>query len=73
MHRVVPGQNVTKVVGFRKIQIFTYWFKKFITFSRASTEHAVLLLLDGRGSHIKNLYVINLGREYGVHTYVCDP
>ncbi|KAJ8934494.1 hypothetical protein NQ318_012470 [Aromia moschata] len=53
--------------GWIQKEIFTKWFQKFIVFSRASIDNPVLLLLDGHASHTKNLQLINLARENGVH------
>lgn len=59
--------------GWIQKDIFTAWFKKFIQFSRASPDNPVLLLLDGHASHVKNLDVVKLGREHGVHILSFPP
>ncbi|KAJ8975956.1 hypothetical protein NQ317_011924 [Molorchus minor] len=59
--------------GWIQKDIFTKWFQKFITFSRASKNTPVLLLLDGHASHTKNLDVINLARANGVHIISFPP
>jgi hypothetical protein len=51
---------------------FCTWFQKFIEHLRARKESAVLLLLDGHGSHTKSLELINLGTEYGI-ILLCFP
>lgn len=56
--------------GWIQKDISTGWFKKFIKFSRASVDNPVLLLLDGHASHTKNLDIIELGRNKGVHVLV---
>ncbi|KAJ8982004.1 hypothetical protein NQ317_004091 [Molorchus minor] len=65
-------RNAMRMVGYKK-DIFTKWFQKFITFSRASKNTPVLLLLDGHASHTKNLDVINLARANGVHIISFPP
>ena len=52
--------------------IFTDWLKKFIIFSKASATNPVMLILDGHGSHVKNLDVIELARANNV-TILCLP
>lgn len=59
--------------GWIQKEIFTSWFRKFIVFSRASKEKPVLLILDGHASHTKNLDIIDLGREHGVHILATPP
>lgn len=58
--------------GWIQSDIFTGWFKKFISFSQASLANPVLLLLDGHASHVKNLQVADLGKENGV-IILCFP
>ncbi|KAJ8974978.1 hypothetical protein NQ317_013486 [Molorchus minor] len=48
------------------------WFDQFISFSKPSKEHPVLLLLDGPTTHTKNLDVIDKAREKGV-VLLCFP
>lgn len=59
--------------GWIQKEIFTAWFEKFIKFSRSSVDNPVLLLLDGHASHTKNMDVINLGRNNGVHILSFPP
>lgn len=58
--------------GWIQTDIFMSWFKRFITFSRATKESPVLLLLDGHATHTKNLELIDLARESGV-ILLCFP
>lgn len=53
-------------------EIFLKWFNKFVTWSRATQEQPVLLLLDGHASHVKNLELIDIARSSGVHI-ICFP
>lgn len=54
--------------------IQTEIFKEFIKFSRASVDNPVLLfLLDRHASHTKNIDIINLGRDNGVHVLSFPP
>uniref|UniRef100_A0ABD2WW56 DDE-1 domain-containing protein n=1 Tax=Trichogramma kaykai TaxID=54128 RepID=A0ABD2WW56_9HYME len=56
----------------RPSPIFSQWFVKFIEFTRASKDDPVLLLLDGHSSHTKNLKVVDMARDNGVHI-LCFP
>lgn len=58
--------------GWMQGNLFVEWFKKFITWSRASQENKVLLLLDGHFTHTKNLELVELARENGV-VLLCFP
>lgn len=59
--------------GWIQKDLFTKWFQKFIVFSRASKDSPVLLLLDGHASHTKNLDLIGLARDNGVHIISFPP
>ena len=68
-----PGSMVeTSDSGWVTGDIFFRWFKKFVQFSGASKENAVLLIFDGHASHTKNLDLINHARENGV-VLLCLP
>jgi hypothetical protein len=58
--------------GWMQAEIFMSWFKRFITFSRATKETRVMLLLDGHATHTKNLDLIDLARDNGV-ILLCFP
>lgn len=55
-----------------KYGLFTKWFPKFVTFSKASKDNVFLLILDGHAVHTKNLHVIDVARENGV-IILCLP
>ena len=68
-----PGSMVeTSDSGWVTGQIFLRWFKKFVQFSGASKDNAILLIFDGHASHTKNLELINYARENGV-VLLCLP
>ncbi|KAL7291839.1 hypothetical protein TKK_0014618 [Trichogramma kaykai] len=58
--------------GWMQTEIFSQWFAKFIEFTRASKDDPVLLLLDRHSSHTKNLKVVDMARDNGVHI-LCFP
>lgn len=58
--------------GWMQLDIFFEWFKKFVSWSRASKENMVLLLLDDHMSHTKNIKVIDYARDNGV-VILCFP
>lgn len=58
--------------GWIQLDLFFTWFKQFVTWSRASKENMVLLLLDGHTSHTKNIKVIDYARDNGV-VIICFP
>lgn len=58
--------------GWMTIETFNKWFLKFISFTGASINNRVLLLLDGHVSHTKNIDVIDKARENGV-IILCFP
>lgn len=58
--------------GWMQSEIFLSWFKKFVTWSRASKDTPVLLLLDGHATHTKNMAVIDYARDNGV-IVLCFP
>ncbi|KAJ8980866.1 hypothetical protein NQ317_008925 [Molorchus minor] len=58
--------------GWMQKEIFLSWFDQFISLSKPSKEHPVLLLLDGHTTHKKNLDVIDKAREKGV-VLLCFP
>lgn len=53
-------------------EIFAKWFRKFVSWSGATKDQPVLLLLDGHASHVKNLEIIYLARDNGVNI-LCFP
>lgn len=53
-------------------ELFLSWFQKFISFSGASKQKPVLLLLDGHSTHTKNLALIDIARDNGV-ILLCLP
>ena len=52
--------------GWMNGDVFAKWMKKFISFSRASKDKPVLLILDGHNSHTKNIEVIDMAMDNGV-------
>lgn len=46
--------------GWMQSDIFLFWFKSFIQFSRPSAEKPVLLILDGHATHTKSLELIDM-------------
>lgn len=58
--------------GWIQSDIFSRWMERFITFSNATLQKKVLLLLDGYATHTKNLEVIDLAKKNGV-IMLCFP
>ncbi len=58
--------------GWMTKELFLTWFKRFVTFTGASKERPVLLVLDGHKTHTKNLELIDMAREKGV-VLLCLP
>lgn len=58
--------------GWIQAHIFTNWLQHFIDYVKPTPQDPVLLILDGHGTHVRNLDVITLAREHGV-TIVCLP
>lgn len=58
--------------GWMTAQLFLVWLKKFVTFSKASKDFPVLLILDGHSTHTKSLETIDYARENGV-SLLCLP
>lgn len=52
--------------GWMTAQLFLVWLKRFVTFSKASKDFPVLLILDGHSTHTKSLETIDYARENGV-------
>ena len=52
--------------GWMQSDIFFRWLERFITFTNASVEAPVLLILDGHTTHVKCIKTIELARENGV-------
>lgn len=58
--------------GWIQMDMFTKWFRHFVSITKPSAEDPVLLLLDGHYSHSRNLDVIEYAREHHV-VIVCLP
>jgi len=58
--------------GWMQSEIFIFWFKKFIEFSKPSAEKPVLLILDGHATHTKSIELINIARANHV-ILLCLP
>lgn len=59
-------------VGWMTKKVFLVWFKRFVTYTGASKDKKILLILDGHKTHTKNLELIDLARESGV-ALLCLP
>ncbi|XP_030757332.1 uncharacterized protein LOC115883165 [Sitophilus oryzae] len=70
----LPPGSVVEVSdsGWITSELFLNWFKLFVTFSKATKENPVLLLLDGHATHTKNIDLILHARENGV-ILLCFP
>jgi hypothetical protein len=64
-------QLVTELDGVRE-ESFTQRFKHFVRFVKPPKKYPVILTLDGRYSHSRNIEVTDCARENGVHI-VCLP
>lgn len=58
--------------GWMTKEVFLVWFKRFVTYTGASKDKKILLILDGHKTHTKNLELIDLARESGV-ALLCLP
>ena len=58
--------------GWIQTNLFTLWFRHFLTKVNPSAENPALLILDGHHTHTKNIEVIELARDNHV-TIVCLP
>jgi len=73
LDRAPPGSvAVPHKSGWMQTEIFTDWFKHFLTHSNPTAARPVLLILDGHKTHTANLEVINLARSNHV-TILCLP
>ena len=59
--------------GWMQTEIFTQWFRHFLSHAKPSKEDPVLLILDGHMTHTKNLDVIELARANDVTMIVLPP
>ncbi|XP_011165875.1 uncharacterized protein LOC105200151 isoform X2 [Solenopsis invicta] len=68
-----PGTwGVCSDTGWMTTELFLQWFRKFVTFSTASKNRPVLLLLDGDCIHTKSIELIDKARANGV-IILCFP
>ena len=58
--------------GWIQGDIFTKWFKHFISYVKPSETERVMLILDGHYSHTRNLDLILAARQSYV-TIICLP
>jgi hypothetical protein len=58
--------------GWIQSNIFTDWVQHFIDYVKPTPEDPVVLILDGHGTHVRNIDVILKARENGV-IIVCLP
>lgn len=58
--------------GWITSETFVGWFRKFISFSKATKDAPVLLLFDGHSTHTRNLELIDMARDNGV-ILLCFP
>jgi hypothetical protein len=58
--------------GWIQREIFTMWFKHFVSIVKPTPSDPVVLILDGHYSHTRNIDVIDIGRKEGV-CVVCLP
>lgn len=69
-----PGSIVTcHPSGWIQSNIFTQWFRHFISKVKPSIDDPVLLILDGHYTHTRNIEVIDLARENGVNILCLPP
>ena len=59
--------------GWIQTDIFTKWFDHFVRFVKPSAGDPVLLTVDGRYSHTKNLDVVDEAREHSFATVSLPP
>lgn len=59
--------------GWITAELFLGWFKKFITYTGATKENRVLLLVDGHATHTKSVDVIDEARANGVEILSFPP
>ena len=68
-----PGSiHACHISGWIQSDIFTQWFRHFISVTKPTKSDPVILVLDGHYSHTRNMDVIDLGREHGV-SIICLP
>jgi hypothetical protein len=68
-----PGSTyVCHISGWIQTDIFTQWFRQFISVAKPTIGDPVLLILDGHNSHTTNLEVIKRARENNV-SILCLP
>lgn len=58
--------------GWINSELFCKWLEKFVTFSKATKDNVVLLILDGHSTHTKNMALIDYARDNGV-ILLCLP
>lgn len=58
--------------GWMTIDVFSIWFDHFLNHAKPTNEDPALLILDGHGSHTKNLDVIDKARRNNV-VLLCLP
>ena len=59
--------------GWINTEIFMDYIKHFVTYTRCSKGHKILLILDGHNSHTKNLELIDYARENGLYLVSLPP
>jgi len=59
--------------GWIQTDIFTKWFDHFVHFVTPSADDPVLLIVDGRYSHTKNVDVVDKAREHSVSIVSLPP
>lgn len=59
--------------GWITTELFLGWFKKFVTYTGATKENRVLLLVDGHATHTKSVDVIDEARANGVEILSFPP
>jgi len=70
---LLPGAKAeVHETGWMTKELFLVWLKHFISFTGATKDRPVLLILDGHSTHTKSLELIDLARENGV-IMLCLP
>lgn len=59
--------------GYMTTELFSEWFKHFMEHARPTSEHPVLLILDGHSSHSKNLDFCETAAKNHVVVIVLPP
>lgn len=69
----LPGTTATyRKMGWTESESFRQWFRQFLSHVKPKKENPVVLVLDGHFSHARNIRLLDLSRENGVHI-VCLP